>query len=226
MFTTAGSQPSSEERVGWTICRSHPDIIIVAYHVNRHPHPGPFSISQHLRATKELSLGEKYAHGSEIFRVRTPNSTPQDHNDPGQGCGQTNELEWARELRLIRVVFFAPQLDSFEQGTFEILQLIRSWRNTAAPINRIPPEALSLIPDFEGTHRDLKLIALIRVCWAWREAFMTRSLLWTNLDDMNVDKAEVYLERSKSSPINLSLCMSKLLHPHDPFLRIIPRAIG
>ena len=43
---------------------------------------------------------------------------------------------------------------------------------------------------------------------------------------MNVDKAEVRLGRSESSPVSLSLCMSKLLHPHDPFFRIIPRAIG
>ena len=41
-----------------------------------------------------------------------------------------------------------------------------------------------------------------------------------------MDKTEVYLKRSKSSPINLSLRRVKNLSPHDPFIRIIPRAIG
>ena len=43
---------------------------------------------------------------------------------------------------------------------------------------------------------------------------------------MDADKTRVYLERAKSSPINLSLNRDRDLPPNDPFLPIIPHAIG
>jgi hypothetical protein len=43
---------------------------------------------------------------------------------------------------------------------------------------------------------------------------------------LNADKARVYLERSKSSPINLRLDREGDLPLHDPFLQIVPHAIG
>jgi hypothetical protein len=43
---------------------------------------------------------------------------------------------------------------------------------------------------------------------------------------MNADKARVYLERSKASPIHLRLDEGGDLSPHNPFLQIIPHAIG
>ena len=41
-----------------------------------------------------------------------------------------------------------------------------------------------------------------------------------------MEKAEVYLGRSKSSPVNLLLRRAKVMSPDDPFFRIIPLAIG
>jgi len=41
-----------------------------------------------------------------------------------------------------------------------------------------------------------------------------------------MDKTLVYLERSKSYPIDLSLYRYKELHPSDPFIQIIPLCIG
>ena len=105
-------------------------------------------------------------------------------------------------LRLMRIVF---QLDVLEQDAFEVLRLIRSWKNRIAPVNRIPPEILSLVPDFLNTNRDEAVIALTHVCQAWREAFVSRPILWTNLDCKNVDKTRIYFERSKSTPIDLSI---------------------
>jgi hypothetical protein len=43
---------------------------------------------------------------------------------------------------------------------------------------------------------------------------------------MNADKARVYLERSKASPIGLRLNERGDLSPHNPFLQIVPHAIG
>ena len=69
-------------------------------------------------------------------------------------------------------------------------------------------------------------VALIHVCRAWREIFISRSSLWTNFDCMNADKTRVYLERSRSSPVNLWLNRDGVLPPHDPFFQIIPFAFG
>ena len=107
------------------------------------------------------------------------------------------------------------------QDTFEILLLARFWRNGLAPINRIPPEVLALLPDF----LDRGPVKLTHVCRAWREIFASRSSLWTNFNCENIDKTRVYLERSKSSPINVFLERSEGLYYCDPFLQIVPHAI-
>ena len=119
------------------------------------------------------------------------------------------------------------QFDALERDVLDVLRLIRSWRNRIVPINKIPSEILALIPDFWNLHeRDEDIIALTHVCRDWREVFTSRSSLWANFDCEDADKTLVYLERSKSSPINLSLCRINALSPCDPFFQIIPHAIG
>ena len=111
--------------------------------------------------------------------------------------------EWTCVSKLTHVIF---QFDALERDAFDILQLIRSWKNRLAPINRIPPEILALVPDFWGVrNRDENIITVTHVCRAWREVFVSRPTLWTGLSCVDLDKTRVYLERSKSSPINLSL---------------------
>ena len=56
--------------------------------------------------------------------------------------------------------------------------------------------------------------------------FTSRPSLWTNLDIRNEDKARVYFERSKSSPVNLSLERRNEMYPNDPFFQFIPQFIG
>jgi hypothetical protein len=116
-----------------------------------------------------------------------------------------------------------------EQDVFEILHLIRSWRNMLAPVNQIPPEILALIPDFWDKHyegRDQGVIALTHVCRAWRGVFTSRSSLWTDLDCEDKDKTRVYLERSRSLPVNLSLHTEDRQPPYPPFSEIIPHVLG
>ena len=129
-----------------------------------------------------------------------------------------------RRRILTHVVF---QVDAFEREVLDVLSLIRSWRNRFAPINRIPPEVLTLIPDFwDGGKKEKATITLTHVCRVWREMFASRSSLWTNFNCADAEKTRVYLERSKSSPINLRLDRKDGLFPHDPFLQIVPHAVG
>jgi hypothetical protein len=98
-----------------------------------------------------------------------------------------------------------------------------------ASVNQVPPEILALIPDFWNKHYDGKdrdVIALTHVCRAWREVFISRSSLWTNLGCEDKDKTRLYLERSKSLPVNLSLWAGSNLPPHHPFFEVIPHSIG
>ena len=64
------------------------------------------------------------------------------------------------------------------------------------------------------------------MCQAWRQLFTSRSSLWAELNCLDADKTRVYLERSKSSPISLSLHRNNVLLPHDPLFQITPHAIG
>ena len=63
------------------------------------------------------------------------------------------------------------------------------------------------------------------MCQTWREIFTSRPTLWTDLDCTNIDKTLVYLDRSRSSPINVQLDKYQALSPYDPFLQVIPHVI-
>ena len=112
----------------------------------------------------------------------------------------------------------------------EVLRLLRSTRNTLAPISMIPPEVLALVPDFwDREDRGQDLVALTHVCKAWRETFTSCSSLWTDLDCVDADKTRAYLKRSKSSPIHLSLNRDRhsfFDDPDDPFFELAPEVIG
>ena len=53
---------------------------------------------------------------------------------------------------------------------------------------------------------------------------ISRSSLWTTFDCANPDKTRVYFERSKSSPLTLSISRKKSMSPNDPLLQVIPHA--
>ncbi|KAF9789216.1 hypothetical protein BJ322DRAFT_985922, partial [Thelephora terrestris] len=85
---------------------------------------------------------------------------------------------------------------------FEIVALLRVWKNGSAPINRIPPEILSTIPDFlDSGHKDGGTVVLTHVCRAWREIFILHPSLWTDLCWKSAEKTRAYLKRSRLSPI-------------------------
>ena len=57
---------------------------------------------------------------------------------------EVGRTKQTRRWWLTRVV---SQFGVLIQDVFEILLLIRSWSNSLAPINRVPQEVLTLIPD-------------------------------------------------------------------------------
>ena len=87
--------------------------------------------------------------------------------------------------------------------------MTRSVKNTFAPISRVPPEVFSLIPDY--CKRE-ELIALTHVCRSWREIFISRASLWTFLNCTSFDKTNTYIQRSKGSPLEISLVPPQ--YPH------------
>ena len=99
-----------------------------------------------------------------------------------------------------------------------VLTMVRSTKNTFASINRIPPEVLSLIPDYFETGEEL--IKLTHVCRSWREIFISRASLWTFVDCANPDKTSVYIQRSKGSPLNVSFMIRAHTHYRDPAFRL------
>lgn len=126
------------------------------------------------------------------------------------------ETVYARRLT---VSYF--QVDTLERDALQVVCLVRSLRNSFAPVNRTPPEVLSLIPDYwEDSDREKALIKLTHVCRGWRDIFISHPSLWTRLDCTNVSKTRVYIERSKSSPLEIYLEEDDFLH--DAFLLTVP----
>jgi len=105
-----------------------------------------------------------------------------------------------------------------------VLGLVRSIKNNFVPINKIPSEVLCLIPRYlEEDEGDGDLVTLTHVCRGWRELFIANSSLWTRLDCQNADKTRVYIERSKSSPLKISLCGGETVaYPEGAFLLVVP----
>jgi hypothetical protein len=98
------------------------------------------------------------------------------------------------------------QADTLERDAFEALRPVRSMKNSLAPINRVPPEILSLIPDYCcEDDMDQDLVALTHVRRSWRDTLISRSSLWTKLDFIDTDKTRTYIQRSRSSPFELYL---------------------
>ena len=101
----------------------------------------------------------------------------------------------------------------FVQDALKLLVLARTIKNIFAPINRVPPEILSLISDYCSGD---ELVALTHVCRSWREIFISRPSSWGFLDCLNLDRTRTYLERSKTSLLEIRVETDRI--HHDVFL--------
>ena len=97
-------------------------------------------------------------------------------------------------------------------------------KNSFSPINRIPPGLFLLILKHWGKHDiDKNTITLTHVCRGWRDVLIADPSLWTHLDCTNVEKTRVYIERSKSSHLEISLRKSEnATYLEDAFLLVVP----
>ena len=84
-----------------------------------------------------------------------------------------------------------------------MLLLARTIKNRFAPISRVPPDVLSLIPDYCETDREL--IRMTHTCRYWREILVSRASLWTFLTCQDLDKTSVYIQRSRGSPLEVRI---------------------
>jgi len=100
-------------------------------------------------------------------------------------------------------------------------------KNAFALISKTSPDILSLIPEYwNHRQRDKEIIKLTHVCHGWRELFTSRPLLWNRLDCVDVNKTHAYLERSKSSSLEISLKKDKekpvISYRNDALLQVVP----
>ena len=107
------------------------------------------------------------------------------------------------------------QIAALERDTSKVLAMLRSMLNAFAPINRIPPDVLSLIPDYwerlcyqDWRDTDRDVVSLTHVCHGWREIFTSRSSLWTRLDCKELNKTHAYIRRSRPLPLEVSVVRS------------------
>ena len=113
------------------------------------------------------------------------------------------------------------QILDLGQEVVRILMAIHSAMNMAKPINRLPTELLTKVFEFRKSDRDL--ISATHVCARWRDTLLSTPYLWTKIDFEDIVRASAFLERSKSSLIDVSVAKTRsFLGPEGVFLGAIP----
>ena len=109
----------------------------------------------------------------------------------------------------------------------EVLAAVSKLINALAPINKLPPEILGVIPKYEDDRTPKHLVAISSVCSYWRNTFISTPSLWTRFDGKGVGKSQAWVERSGVLPIQLSVQGSpnpevlELLEPQFPRLEVV-----
>ena len=81
------------------------------------------------------------------------------------------------------------------------------------PINRLPPEILSLIARQIPNSADenvASVIPLTHVCQYWRSSIISAPENWTRISSRSKPLAALSLERSKAAPLEISLCTDEV----------------
>ena len=84
-----------------------------------------------------------------------------------------------------------------------VLNAVSRLINALAPINRLPPEILGMIPKYGGGQTSKDLVAVSSVCSYWRNTFVAAPSLWTTLDGKGLEKSRAWVKRSGALPIQL-----------------------
>ena len=108
-----------------------------------------------------------------------------------------------------------------------ILAAVSKLINALAPINKLPPEILGMIPKYDDGQTPKRAVAVSSVCSYWRNTFTSTPSLWTRFNGKGVEKSQAWVERSGALPIQLSVRGSpdpevlELLEPHFPRLKVV-----
>ena len=106
------------------------------------------------------------------------------------------------------------QIDDTILRISTILKRARNIKNCLAPINQLPPEILAHVVAFLPTERDL--ISATAACQHWRTTLLSFPRLWRNVGGSS-SEIQAYIERSKSTPIGVTLSspeLAELIVPH------------
>jgi hypothetical protein len=112
----------------------------------------------------------------------------------------------------------------FERDISTALNVVREWKNSFVPINRIPSDVLSLIPTYLSSQKDRFRATF--VCRHWRTVFLQYAALWSRLVlGKDVECVATLLDRAKGSALdvvtdyNPPLAAMTLLSPHAQRIR-------
>ena len=95
------------------------------------------------------------------------------------------------------------QVDDAISRIPEIQRKARNARNSLAPINKLPPETLTLVAEFFEYRR--QLLNATAVCQYWRATLLSFPRLWNTIRCSRQIQFEAYLERSKSVLLDVEL---------------------
>ncbi|KAF9652215.1 hypothetical protein BDM02DRAFT_3183927 [Thelephora ganbajun] len=155
---------------------------------------------------------------------------------PGQGLS-LSQLVFALNEEVKRVAYCSSftfdAVAQLDRDTSSALANIREWKNSFAPINRVPLEVLSLIPTHFSYESDL--LHATSVCRHWHRTFTQRATLWSELN-LVVKRSPFFvktlLERAKGSALDItSACLDRtdilaLLGPHAQNFRKLDFVYG
>lgn len=77
--------------------------------------------------------------------------------------------------------------------------------NALAPINKLPPEILGLIPTHFENQTPKDLITVTSVCSYWRATFLSTPSLWTRLDGRGLEMTQAWVKRSRTLLLQLQV---------------------
>jgi hypothetical protein len=113
-------------------------------------------------------------------------------------------------------------LRDLEKQTVRILATIRSAMNELRPVNRLPPEIFVKV--FEVREKEKDLDVATHVCARWRAILTSTPYLWTKIDFEHPTRASLYLERSRSALIDVTVGKTRdtIIGPVGTFIGATP----
>lgn len=120
-----------------------------------------------------------------------------------------------------RTILYEEEISRAETKLAFISISLRGLKNSFAPINRLPPEMLTLIQTFRESEKTLTNATA--VCRYWRGTLISAPNLWNNIvcseeasQDTVGTRVHTYFERSGSVPVSVRIHAraSRFLSPH------------